>query len=278
MPAMSLPGLAPVVSVLVLTELAVGTLLAAYLGDLLGEVGRGFLGTTALICLVLMGVDLGLLAVLPDPSQLIHQPVDADRFAAMVHWSVALAAMLAGYTLFCVVGTDAARRVVGGAAVVVGAVALARAASAFDSPLLGGFGGAVAFVPAALLGGSTLAGMLLGHWYLISPELSFRPLRQAVYFIFATAGLQILAIAAGLIAADVAARHDLLAGQYGASFWVLVISAGLVVTIGVNTLTLHYARTRANQPATAMLYILIISVLMGIVPAHLLYFLTRVPV
>jgi len=57
-----------------------------------------------------------------------------------------------------------------------------------------------------------------------------------------------------------------------------VVAAGLVTTAGVTGLTLHYARIRANQPATAMLYILIIAVLMGLVPGHLLYFLTRVPV
>jgi hypothetical protein len=51
-----------------------------------------------------------------------------------------------------------------------------------------------------------------------------------------------------------------------------------VVTAGVNGLTLYYARIRANQPATAMLYILVVTVMMGVVPGHLLYFLTRVPV
>jgi hypothetical protein len=278
MTAMSLPGLAPVVGVLVLTELAIGTVLATFLGDLSGEVGRGFLGTTALICLAIMGIDLGLLAILPDPSELLHHPVDASRFSALVHWSVAFTAVLAAYALFCAVGTDAARRVIGVAAVIVAGVTLARAAAAFDSPVLGGFAGAVTFVPAALLAGSTLAAMLLGHWYLIAPDLSFRPLRRGVYLIFATTAVQLAAITLGLAVAGVAVRHDLLAGQYGASFWLLVVGSGLVVTAGVNMLTLHYARTRANQPATAMLYILVISVLMGVVPGHLLYFLTQVPV
>ena len=61
-------------------------------------------------------------------------------------------------------------------------------------------------------------------------------------------------------------------------FWLLVVAAGLVVTAAVNGLTLYYARIRANQPATAMLYILVVTVMMGVVPGHLLYFLTRVPV
>jgi hypothetical protein len=56
------------------------------------------------------------------------------------------------------------------------------------------------------------------------------------------------------------------------------VLAGVVFTVAVNALTLYFARIRANQPATAMLYVLIITVLMGIVPAQLLFFLTRLPV
>jgi hypothetical protein len=65
---------------------------------------------------------------------------------------------------------------------------------------------------------------------------------------------------------------------YALPFWLLVIGAGIVFTALVTTLTGHFARIRANQPATAMLYVLIISVLMGVVPAHLLFFITGTPV
>jgi hypothetical protein len=57
-----------------------------------------------------------------------------------------------------------------------------------------------------------------------------------------------------------------------------VVGAGLVFTVAVGLLTRHFARIRANQPATAMLYVLIISVTMGVVPAHLLFFVTGAPV
>jgi hypothetical protein len=278
MAAMSLPGLAPVVGVLILAELTAGTVAVTYLADLLGEVGRGFLGSTAVICLVVMGLDLGLLAALPDPATLIERPVDPGRFASFVHWCVALCALTGGYALFCLVGTDIARRVVGAAMTASAIGALATAAAAFTSPQLGGAAGALVFVPAALLTGGTMAGMLLGHWYLLAPNLSFRPLRQAVYLIFAAAFLQAVAILVALLASDSAARHDVLSGANAVSFWLLVVGAGVVVTVGVNALAYHFARMRANQPATAMLYILVVSALMGVVPGHLLYFLTGVPV
>ncbi|HEV7677089.1 MAG TPA: hypothetical protein VGQ42_00810 [Candidatus Dormibacteraeota bacterium] len=275
---MSLPALAPVVTVLVLAELAVGTVVAAWLSDLGGGVGRGFAGTTALICAGIMGLDLGLLLILPDPSQLLHTGVDPGRYAEFVHWLIGFTGASLGYALFSAVGTDVARRVVGGVAVGVGATAITMAALVFGGPLGGGLAAAVAFVPATLLGGSALCGMLLGHWYLITPDLSFRPLRHAVYGVFVAVAVQVAAITGALLVADPDARHSLLSGHYGVSFWLLVVLAGLVFTAAVNGLTLYFARMRANQPATAMLYVLIITVLMGIVPAHLLYFLTRVPV
>ena len=275
---MSLPALAPLVTVLVLAELAVGTVAITLLSDFGGDVGRGFIGTTALICLAIAGVDLVLLLVVPDPSQLLHTPVDGGRYASFVHWLIGFTGADFAYGLFSAVGTDPARRVVGGIAVACGGVAIAMAAITFGDALGGGVAAAVAFVPAMLLCGSALCGMLLGHWYLIAPDLTFRPLRRAVYVVFGAVLLQAGAIAGALALADPGARHSLLAAHYSVPFWLLVIAAGLVFTAAVNGLTLYFARIRANQPATAMLYVLIITVLMGAVPAHLLYFLTRVPV
>jgi hypothetical protein len=272
---MSIAALAPVVTVLVLLELSVGATVVVYLGDLSRDAGRGFAGTTALILLGVMAVDLVILAVLPEPGSLIHRPVDAGEFASFVHWTVAFTAGLALYALFCAVGTDPARRVVGAVPVVAGVMAVVRAASAFGSPLLGGRGGLVALIPAALLAGSALAGMLLGHWYLISPDLSFRPLRRIVLLIFVTIGLQAATIVMALLVAGPAARQQVLTDV---SFWLLVVATGVLATAGINGLTYYFARIRANQPATAMLYVLIVSSLMGVIPAHLLYFSTQVPV
>ena len=272
---MPLPDLAPVVVVLVMLEVAAGGLVVTWVGDVAGDAQRGFAGTTTLICLAVLGADLGLMAILPDPARLLHKSIDEGTYASMVHWSVALAVAMLAYAVFCAIGTDIARRVVGAVAVGCGAVALARAATVFGSPVLGGYAGAVAVLPAAFLAGSTLAGMLLGHWYLISPDLSFRPLRRAVWLIFTAVGVEAAAIGLGLAFADAGDRRTVLTDP---SFWLLAVGAGLVATATVNALTWYFARIRANQPATAMLYALIITALMGVVPGQLLYFTTRVPV
>ncbi|HEV3274510.1 MAG TPA: hypothetical protein VG299_06565, partial [Candidatus Dormibacteraeota bacterium] len=54
----SLPALAPIATVVVLLEVAAGTPVAAYAVDAVGKVGRGFVGTTSLICAGVMALDL----------------------------------------------------------------------------------------------------------------------------------------------------------------------------------------------------------------------------
>jgi hypothetical protein len=272
--AADLPSLAPLVSSVVLLELAAGTALASHAVDITGRVGRGFVGTTALICAVLMGVDLLLDGALPDPATLLGSGLDAGSVATAAHWAVAFTVLLVADALFCGVGTDIARRVVGAATVIAGGVAVGAAATALGPGLGGTAGAATAFSVGALLLGSCLSGMLLGHWYLISPSMSFRPLRQAVWMVFGAVAVEVVVIIAVLVMSDQNTRHVVIAGADAPAFWLFVVGAGVLFTALVNGLTLYFARIRANQPATAMLYALIISAAIGVVPAHLVYFLS----
>jgi hypothetical protein len=86
------------------------------------------------------------------------------------------------------------------------------------------------------------------------------------------------AVIALALTTDPAGRSRLISGDQAFLFWLLVVGAGVVFTSAVNAFTLYFARIRANQPATAMLYVLIITVVMGMVPAHMLFLLTGVGV
>jgi hypothetical protein len=274
----SLPALAPIATVVVLLEVAAGTTVAAYAVDAVGKVGRGFVGTTSLICAGVMALDLLLEALLPSGTALLGAPLPSGAQASLFHWSIAFTVALLAYAFFCAVMTDVARRVVGVIAIGFGAMAIAKAAAAFG-PSLGGVGtAAVAFVPAALVSGSALAGMLLGHWYLVAPNLSFRPLRRAIDIVFIAVALQAAVIVLVVLTSTSTVRSELLWSGDAVPFWLLVVGSGIVFTTGVALLTRHFARIRANQPATAMLYVLIISVVMGVVPAHLLFFVTGAPI
>jgi hypothetical protein len=274
----SLPALAPIATVVVVLEVAAGTTVAAYAIDVVGKVGRGFVGTTSLICAGLMGLDLLIEALLPTGTALLGTPLPSGAQASLFHWSIAFTVALLGYAFFCSVMTDVARRVVGAITIGFGAMAIAKAAAAFG-PSLGGVDTAVvAFVPAALLSGSALAGMLLGHWYLVAPNLSFRPLRRAIDLVFIAVALQAAVIVLVILTSGSTVRGELIWSGDAVPFWLLVVGSGIVFTTGVALLTRHFARIRANQPATAMLYVLIISVVMGVVPAHLLFFVTGAPI
>jgi hypothetical protein len=274
----SLPALAPIATVVVVLELAAGTTVAAYGVDVVGRVGRGFVGTTSLICAGLMALDVLIEALLPSGTALLGAALPPGAQASLFHWSIGFTVALLGYAFFCSVMTDIARRVVGAITIGVGAMAIAKAAAAFG-PSLGGVGTAVvAFVPAALVSGSALAGMLLGHWYLVAPNLSFRPLRRAIDIVFAAVALQAAVIVLVILTSGSMVRGELLWSGDAVPFWLLVVGSGIVFTTGVALLTRHFARIRANQPATAMLYVLIISVVMGVVPAHLLFFVTGAPI
>jgi hypothetical protein len=277
-PDLSLPSLAPIATVVVVAEIAAGTTVAAYVVDILAKVGRGFIGTTAAICAGVMAISVLIEALLPPDSALLGAPLPPGSQADLLHWSIAFTIALLVYAFCCAVMTDVARRVVGVITIGFGAMAIAKAAAAFG-PALGGVGtAAVAFVPAALVSGSALAGMLLGHWYLVAPNLSFRPLRRAIDIVFVAVAFQALVIVLVIVTSASAVRGELLWSGDAFPFWLLVVGSGIVFTTGVALLTRHFARIRANQPATAMLYVLIISVIMGVVPAHLLFFVTGAPI
>lgn len=226
----------------------------------------------------MLGVALLIGINLPTDAQLLHGSANTAALAGLTRWSLGLIGAQLVFAFFCAVGTDVARHVIGLAATAVGAVTLTEAALAFG-PALGGSGVAAAvFVPAALVEGSALGGMLLGHWYLVTPSLSFRPLRQIINMVFTSLLIEAAVIAVAVLLAAGALREQLLRGAYALPFWLLVIGAGILFTAGILLLTRHFARIRANQPATAMLYALIISVIMGTVPAHLLFFVTGAPV
>lgn len=275
--AASLPTLAPIAGYLTLLELSVGTAAAAYVIDQVGKVGRGYVGSTAIISALVGGIALWIGANVPTDVTLLNSPISNGAMSDLIHWSLGYIGALLVLAFFSWEGTDAARRVVGAGTLLVGAVCIGKAAVAVGPAITGTPGALAVLAPATLVSGAALAGMLLGHYYLVAPSLSFRPLRQMVRFVIGAVAVEALVVIGVLWAASPAARTQMLT-TYALPFWLLVIGAGMLFTVGVTLLTAHFARIRANQPATAMLYVLIISVLMGVVPAHLLFFVTGTPV
>ncbi len=137
----------------------------------------------------------------------------------------------------------------------------------------------------AILLGWSLVTMLLGHWYLISPKLSFRHLVTFCRVLTAAVVLRAVVVGASLIAARSVDPFVLphpwsllvdLGGQ-GMFFWFRVLW-GLAIPLLLALMSLHCARNRSNQSATGILYVLLMGSLIGEITALYLSVTTGVPV
>jgi hypothetical protein len=136
----------------------------------------------------------------------------------------------------------------------------------------------------ALLLGWSLDTMLLGHWYLISPKLTFRHL---VIFCSVLVGIVVfrhLSVAGSLVAAAVVDpmvephpwRALVSFGGHGIFFWFRLVW-GLLMPLLLALMALHCARQHSNQSATGILYVLVMGSIIGELTALYLTLTTGVP-
>jgi hypothetical protein len=139
------------------------------------------------------------------------------------------------------------------------------------------------FSSALLLGWSLIA-MLLGHWYLVAPRLTFRHLVVFCWVLLATVVLRLMVLGGTLAAA---ASVDQMVepnpwrvltsveGQ-GMFFW-FRLAWGLLIPLALAVMSLHCARQRSNQSATGILYVLVVGTFIGEITAYYLAVTTGIP-
>lgn len=122
------------------------------------------------------------------------------------------------------------------------------------------------FALSGLLAGATMVAMILGHYYLVTPKLSFGLLGRFTWFIGILMGLRVLLMIVPLSMGDVFARPE---GAHAGIFFVdhlaflmqrmlsLIFLALLVPMIA------DCVKRRANQSATGLLYVASFLALMG---------------
>ena len=137
----------------------------------------------------------------------------------------------------------------------------------------------------AFLLGWSLITMLLGHWYLISPKLSFRYLIVFCRVLVLAVGVRTISVVASLMAAHAVDPFVMphpwsmlvdLGGQ-GMFFWFRVLW-GLAIPLLLALMSLHCARNQSNQSATGILYVLLVGSFIGETTALYLAVTTGVPV
>jgi hypothetical protein len=142
------------------------------------------------------------------------------------------------------------------------------------STQLFGLGTPLAVLAGGLALGAALTGLSLGHWYLVQPTLSVRPLIRVNFLCMGAIIAQSLLLVALLLTAP-AEQLDTLFTEYSLFLGVRVIF-GLLVPLIATVMTWRTARIRSLDSATGLLYIIAALVLAGEIAARTLYFLTGV--
>jgi DMSO reductase anchor subunit len=311
----------PFVLFIVMVELSVGAVCVLVFLDWRNEVKRGFLTSYAFIYLVLAGLTYWFQQSFATPELLnIYNHVDKAWTGALSFPLLFFFLLLLPYGLFLILdktagvdeqkkaieGSDGegARRsspfrllrlVSGGITVVFGLVSLFIMGMIFRS--LGGSAlgqglTVVSFFAAAFALGGVLTAMWLGHWYLVTPALSQRPL------LFATT-VVLLAILAEVILTLLIGPNALFGNPSPAAHntsviatptpvptpvpgtqvkpldapqiaplsidaigWIRIL-VGFVMTLVLGGLAWKLVRDRSFQSATGMLYLVVVCALAG---------------
>ena len=242
------------------------------------DMGRGYFQMNALIVLGLLALAVAVLVLHP------FQPFGASARAGAIAIGVAFLGAFLYYMAIWRHSWRRARAAAGltlaasGAALLLATPTLSAVAPALPHRLL--LTGGAVFSSALLLGWSLIT-MLLGHWYLVSPRLTFRHLVIFSWVLMAVIGVRLLAVGAGLRAAAVsdAGYWPLLTGITGQGmfFWFRVLW-GLAIPLTLGILSLHCARQRSNQSSTGILYVVVVGTFIGELTAYYLIVTTGVPV
>lgn len=114
----------------------------------------------------------------------------------------------------------------------------------------------------ALVLGTVLDAMVLGHWYLVQHGLSFRPLEVMAVAVVGVVAARLALSAAGYLLAGgwamiVGQRMDRLV------FFLMRVLLGFVGPLGLGWMVRECVRIKSNTSATGILYVVTVFVLVG---------------
>jgi hypothetical protein len=253
---------------LFLVELAAGGLLVTTLLDWEGDVGEGFLFLNGLFLVGAAGAGIWLRSVLP-AQRMVEYAAGRPWLGGEVAAWCAFALCAAVQLLFVRRERRRVSRLAGGVASALGLAAMGISAAAYAGPQTGPAALYVSLLAGALALGAVWSGMMLGHWYLVTPLLSLRPLLRL------NAGLAGMLVVQGALAAW-ALSTGLVERDVAWLSW-LRVGVGIVFPLALALPIWRTARVRSTQSATGLLYVALGAVLAGEIIAKALFFVTGVP-
>ena len=256
----------------VLTGLAVGAFAAVVLARLRTDATRGFVGFTAVCAL-----GLGLLALASDlglPAMIADSPVAADPAWTQPRRLALAAFCLAAAAFVVTVARGARGRAAGIAGLAAGGAVLVFGALGWGGGPLGAVPLLVQLAILTVATGGVFAAMILGHWYLVTPKLSERPLILFARILTAVIAIQVVLFGVWVATGGgpaAPAPFAVLGGPWALFVW-LRLAVGLVFPLVVSWAAIQTARSRSMESATGLLYINVGSIAAGTILAAGLYF------
>ncbi|OJV88732.1 MAG: hypothetical protein BGO39_04315 [Chloroflexi bacterium 54-19] len=265
----------PLVLYTTLIEVFVGTFAVLILTDFRGELGRGFLSSVGLTALAvafcarlsLSGIDFG-------RGQQLYPGIDLGWNGFQDTWLSITLILLVVYNVMVGLGTDKARRISGIAALLACCLTLFAVAMLYRGSYLGGFIAPFSFFLGSAAVGTVLTGMLLGHWYLVTPTLTVAPLaRINRLFFYSLLGQAVLVI----VNAGPWVSNSLAVSEKWAVFFWLRVLVGIVFPLVLSYATMQTCKLKAHMSSTGFLYVALGGVLAGEIVSRVILFQTYVP-
>jgi len=261
-PPMAIEAL-PFVNWIFWGALAGGTLLAVGLTEWRGGTTRGY--RLFMAWLVAVGAAVWL------ASELGLAPTPATAATAALRQALVwlFAALAAAYLVASLARWPRSGLALIGGSVGVAALAALAIGGGTQSPTLFAAG----LVTAAVALGAVNAAMLLGHWYLVTPQLSPDPLRRLIWLVIAGLAVQAVVVAVSLAMADRDAVPEGTAWLVG-----LRVAVGIVLPVVIAILALRATHAASLQATTGLLYIGLAMVMAGTIGGASLSYLGGVPI
>ena len=271
----------PYTLLLILTELAIGSLWITVGSDLRGGVTRGFVMTMALCVAITAGLAYWTASGINIGTDVDGYQVDSDWFdpAKRALMVVLITSVIYMFSVF--MGWDPIGRLAGIAGSMAGAVAVAVLAAMLAPPTWGYPGELLALLGGTLALGAVSVSMVWGHWYLTEGSLPAWPLRDLAWVLIialAFQGAVLLLNVAIPVRITPTPANPVDAGIFGNPAFYLRIGVGIVFPLILAILSLRTTALHAMQSATGLLYICMGAVFVGEVLAKGLMFLTGKPV
>jgi hypothetical protein len=267
----------PFTLLIVLVEVTIGGLWVLWASHLRGLSAPSFVKFGAGMTIVLAGLTLWLAAALSVDNEVDGYPLDPS-YMSEARWALALTFVLSiPYALLTLREARVPSLIAGGATSIAGLAAIALLAQVFSVPTWGYALTLLAFVVGGLVVGGVTMGMILGHWYLVTPRLPEQPLREMTFWLLVAMGVQAVLIALALaLPRDAIASSDDTPILQNPFFWMRV-AGGLAFPMLLTWMAYDSSGVRAMQSATGLLYIAMALVLSGEVLAKGLLFVSAVP-